>query len=671
MTTPTAMKPQEVHLVELTPFQGQRYSATLGYLQASAESIPEIAAACSFRKHIEPQTSRSWPETCWRILDSLHDPLVVAFTIYFWNRARSLELAGLIKRRWPSCRIVVGGNDVSHQQDQLFREAPWVDVLVHGEGELRFAELLRRFCCGSEDLSDIDGISFWDDRGKRRELRTTRPASRIAELDTIASPILSPVFSDKDIATTSLLVYETNRGCPYHCSFCYWGGAINQKIRRFSMERITEELERVIRLLPAEALFFVADANFGILPRDRDIAELFVDLCRQHDKAISFVVNWAKNSSLRIVEIAEVLHAAGALLGMTLSTQSFTPKVLDLAQRSNIKTEHYREIRRMCREKGIPTYTDLIWGMPGESYETFKDSVEEVLRVNGCPVVYHLLLLNNTEYSKETFRHEQAMLVRELPAEVGSEITAETVVGHRQMTPDEWLRGIEFRFSVNLFQKALMRATLAVIHAATDVRAVDLCDHLVDYLMERCSDEEVAALARDHSRAWWNPADCDRGLVVRTLGVEHGTVQANAHWAAVIRSLATDPYRLRTFLAGAVEHLRVSLPGSVPSAAELEALLDLDVLAGMEFRTRLTGIPVEAEIVLPGHIYAVLREAGVLREQADVGGGGAVTCRVRTAVDDFDSTLATSSFISYLSGVHFGRSQPLRDNVVIDALAEA
>ncbi|MGI8310838.1 radical SAM protein [Saccharopolyspora hattusasensis] len=669
MTTSIAMEPQEVHLVELTHFPGQRYSATLGYLQASAESLPEIAAACSFRKHIEPQTTRSWPETCRRILDSLHDPLVVAFTIYFWNRARSLELAGLIKRRWPSCRIVLGGNDVSHQQDQLFREAPWVDVLVHGEGELRFAELLRRFCCGSEDLSNIDGISFWEGRGERRELRTTRSASRIAELDTIASPILSPVFSDEDIATTSLLVYETNRGCPYHCSFCYWGGAINQKIRRFSMERITRELERVVRLLPAEALFFVADANFGILPRDREIAELFVDLCRQHDKAISFVVNWAKNSSRRIVEIAEVLHAAGALLGMTLSTQSFTPKVLELAQRSNIKTEHYREIRRMCQEKGIPTYTDLIWGMPGENYETYKDSVEEVLRVNGCPVIYHLLLLNNTEYAKETFRHEQEMLVRELPTEVGSEISAETVVGHRQMTRDEWLRGTELRFSLYLFQKTLMRATLAVIRAATGIRMVDLCDHLVDFLKEGCPDGEVAELARDHSRAWWNPADCDRELVVRTLGVEHGNFQANAHWAAVIRCLATAPDRLRAFLTGAVEHLRASSPGRLPSAAEIESALDLDVLASAELRTRLTGIPVEAEVVLPGHIYTVLREADVLQGQAHIGGGGVVTGRMRTAVDDFDSTRANNSFFYYLSGVQFGRSNPLRDNVVIDARA--
>ncbi|WP_458247090.1 radical SAM protein [Streptomyces sp. MAI_2237] len=345
-----------VQLVEFTAMHGVRYSVTLGYLKATSVADPALDNACDFRISVREQSGGDQAMT--ELLDSWDEPFVVALTVFFWNRAQSLELAQRVKERWPNCRIVVGGNDVSHQQEALFAEAPWVDVLVHGEGELRFRDLLHCFLAEG-DLATIPGISYWAADGN---LVTNPDADRITDLEQIVSPILTPVYSDEEITGSSMIVYETNRGCPYRCAFCYWGGATNSKVRQFDLDRIFAELDRLIRLMPTDATLFIADANFGILARDRQIAEHIVELSKRYDKRLIVSTNWAKNSNERIVEIASMLHAADLTGAITLSAQSFDAEVLKIANRSNIRTDHYRRLLTRFRALDVPTYTDLIWG---------------------------------------------------------------------------------------------------------------------------------------------------------------------------------------------------------------------------------------------------------------------------------------------------------------------
>lgn len=183
---------RQVHLVELTVMPGVRYSAVLGYLQAAAEAAPDLAEACSFAKHVYMQGGDAFETACAKVLDALDNPLAVAFTVYFWNRPGTLELARRIKERWPRCRIVVGGNDVTHQP-VVFDEAPWVDVLVHGEGEMRFRDLLRVF------------------------LRHEEPAAADSELG--ALPGISYRSADGEVVTTAAAPgSRTSPSCPRRCS---------------------------------------------------------------------------------------------------------------------------------------------------------------------------------------------------------------------------------------------------------------------------------------------------------------------------------------------------------------------------------------------------------------------------------------------------------------------
>ncbi|SHG96965.1 radical SAM protein [Streptoalloteichus hindustanus] len=606
---------RQVHLIDLTSIPGMVYSATLGYLQAAAEADPEVGAACEFHRHVRLPRGEGFERACADVLAALDDPLAVSFTIYFWNRAKSLLMARRIKERWPDCRVVVGGNDVSYQQDELFAEAPWVDVLVHGDGELRFVDILRSLLHGRDDFCDIPGVSYWSGRGSARHVVTTEPAPRIADLAEVPSPVA--VHSDRELAETSLVVYETNRGCPYGCAFCYWGGATNSKVRQFPLERIEQDLDRIIRLSGPQLSLGLADANFGILPRDVDIARLLVELCHRHGKNPDLIVTWAKNSNDRVLRTAKILHDGAILAPVTLSTQSFDPTVLDLANRSNIRLENYRRLQTGFRELGIATYTDLIWGMPGETYDSFTRGLEETLTAGGSPVVFPLLLLNNTDYTRERFREEQRLVVRRSPADVTDpEMVVEMVVGHSRMSEEDWLRGLELRLCVYLFQKAVLRCGLRVLHTAGNARLVDLCDRLRDFLFGWDGDDVVRRLARNYRESWRSPEKVDWELIDGQLGVESGDngvyLRSEMHYEAILHRLTQDGVAAR-FLRDATGFLLDGLPDVDEDGRRLaRETLDVDLAAVAVFRSLRSGESEKVPVRVPAAAVPLLRDNGDL-----------------------------------------------------------
>ncbi|MET8627112.1 radical SAM protein [Kitasatospora sp. NPDC004669] len=616
-SAPAPARKKSVQLVEFTAMHGVRYSVTLGYLTATSVADQVLDESCDFRISVREQSGGAQAVT--ELLDSWDEPFVVALTVFFWNRAQSLELARQVKQRWPNCRVVVGGNDVSHQQEAVFAEAPWVDVLVHGEGELRFRDLMHCFLADG-DLAEIPGISHRSDG----VVVTNPDADRITDLEQVVSPILSPVYSDEEIAGSSMIVYETNRGCPYKCAFCYWGGATNSKVRQFDLDRIFAELDRLIRLMPTDATLFIADANFGILARDRQIAERIVELCRRHDKRLIISTNWAKNGNDRIVEIASMLHAADLTGAITLSAQSFDTEVLKIANRANIRTDHYRRLLSRFRELDVPTYTDLIWGLPGETYESYLNGVEEVLTAGGSPVIYPLLLLNNTDYSRESFQDKHKVTTRWMPCDITNpDLVADVVVAHDTMTVEEWVHGMGFRVAMTLFQKILLRCALRVIHSTTGVRMVELCGKLWTFLLDDCADPFLRAVARNVAVAHEEPTAVDMALLRTVIG-DQVIVPEEVHFQALLCRAITTERATTDLLNAAVDWLCAELAdsGFQVDRVLVDGALTLDIAATTILRASLRGDLDEAGFAVPRQAWDLLVTSGDVPSSLDATGQG-------------------------------------------------
>ena len=314
------------------------------------------------------------------VLSKISEPFMVAFSTYIWNYNYNKTLAKMIKEKYPDCIIVFGGHHVSPGGD-LLSECSYIDYLLHGEGEIPFRQLMRA-AIGLETFGDIPGISMRTNGGI-----VTNPEIFSDKCD-FPSPYLNGYF-DKIIADNPDLEFmgliETSRGCPYSCAYCDWSN-MKSKIRLFPLERIYGEIEWTMN----NRIFVLgsADSNFGMFERDEIITEKIVEAKRKTGFPIRFQTSYAKNSTKRVFDIGMKLEKSDMNRGITLSFQSMSKEVLKNIGRDNISIEYYNELMKMYGEAGVATYTELILGLPGESYESLVNGIDLLLNFGQHNSIY-------------------------------------------------------------------------------------------------------------------------------------------------------------------------------------------------------------------------------------------------------------------------------------------
>lgn len=329
---------------------------------------------------------------------------VAGATLYIWNVNRSLKLLKEIKRRNPKCIILVGGGNAPYYDTdavKFLQENSFIDFIVHKEGEVPFRQILK-YSAGLIDKHQIGSVSFLEN-GKY--VRTQ--ANEFIDLSLSPSPYDNKNFlrTMDEVDKLGLLrgtVWETNRGCPYSCTFCDWGGLTQQKIRSVADERLYSELKFLVQNI--DEIFF-GDANFGIFKRDVAIAKLIVHLYQTLENPRLKIVHTgnAKNTTDRVFEIGKLFSDYNLQRsGVSLSLQTYTDEALVNVKRSNIKKSAYQELSKRFTEEKIPFYTDMIINLPGETIDSFLDSMEIVLE-NGVLDIRTFLLemYPNSEISRD------------------------------------------------------------------------------------------------------------------------------------------------------------------------------------------------------------------------------------------------------------------------------
>ena len=374
----------------------------LGYLKAYALADPVVAE--SFDIRIFNFCRRVSVSEMAQIL-FIDPPDVLGFSVLGWNFRNSGYLAETFRQVRPDGWCVFGGNHVSHQAERTFRLFPTVDVIVNGEGEHAFREiLLARLADEPRDaLARVAGISH---RCPDAGLQTNPDRPRIADLDCIPSPFLTgaiPLRGPDGRFLYDVALMETNRGCPYQCAFCYWGGATGQKVHAFSVDRLREELEffahhRIENLC-------LCDANFAIRKQDLEFVDALIDVNRRTGYPKNFVTSWAKNKSKTFYEIVRVLKDHGLHTDFTLSLQTLSDVALEEMQRRNMKLNDFEDLCEWLESEGMGAHAELIWGAPGETRESFMDGYDRVARYIPRVATYPLCLLPNTRYYEQRDRY--------------------------------------------------------------------------------------------------------------------------------------------------------------------------------------------------------------------------------------------------------------------------
>jgi hypothetical protein len=321
---------------------------------------------------------------------------IVAFSTYVWNRNYNFKLAEKIKSINPNVFIIFGGPEPPITKSDIFSNImPFADVIVKSEGEYIFTSLLEAFILKTNFL-DIKGLLV----NENGNVINTGSGNRIEELDTVPSPYLSGVFdSILPLEKEWNAVIETNRGCPYKCTFCDWGSLTYSKVKKFGLERVFCELEWMGK--NKIGYLDVADANFGIfVERDNSIVDKLIEVQERYGYPYRTGWSWAKNQQSEVVQIAKKLIKSGHFNnGLTKSLQSMDENTLKTIKRSNMGINKINEIFDECRKDGIPLNVELIVGLPGETLTSWEDTLYGVFEVgqHDSIEVWQAQILENAE----------------------------------------------------------------------------------------------------------------------------------------------------------------------------------------------------------------------------------------------------------------------------------
>lgn len=299
----------------------------------------------------------------------IQSPYIVAFSSSTWNTEYNLELAEQVKNTYPQCIVIFGGHNVTAGTGML-EKYPFIDILIHGEGEIIFKNILSALK-DSQSLESVANISY------RKDGVTCNTAKEDYSFIDFPSPYTSGIFdSILNDGYDFSVIFETNRGCPNRCAFCDWG-KLRSKVRLFSWEKICAELnwfaDRHIEYI------YCADANFGLFDRDIKVIEEVLKLRDKTGYPQKFKVNFSKNRQEAVKAVSSLMSKSNLGKSQTLSFQSLNPQVLENIGRSNLNIEYFNQLVSHYNAEGIRTYSELILGLPGETKESFAEGINTLL----------------------------------------------------------------------------------------------------------------------------------------------------------------------------------------------------------------------------------------------------------------------------------------------------
>ena len=315
---------------------------------------------------------------------------IVFFSTYVWNWNYCTAVCKHLKRINPEVITVFGGPQVPHSSPDLFLQHPYIDTVIVGEGENATVELLHMI-------------------HHNKPLPQKHSADRMRDLD-LPSPYLLGIFDElmaqhPDIEWMPTL--ETDRGCPYKCTFCDWGSLTASKVVKVYMQRIRDELDWFgKRSLP---FLTMTNANFGIFrDRDNQIADLIVESKRKYGYPTGISVSYAKNSNADVFNIIKKFSSVDIQNGFTLSLQSADQQVLGNIERTNMDINDIQEITRHANSAQLPIFTEMILGLPGETTGSFKRGMFYLFESglhNGIDV-FLLNMIENAPMQRDVDRYD-------------------------------------------------------------------------------------------------------------------------------------------------------------------------------------------------------------------------------------------------------------------------
>jgi len=353
-------------MILLTTLNARYIHAAFGlrYLQANMGELRDQCEIHEFDINQRPM----------EIVEQLvaHRPHIIGIGVYIWNVQESFELVSLLKRIAPEICIVLGGPEVSHESEgqpivQL------ADYTITGEADLAFAEFCRQWLNGAPPPKKL--------------IHATLPV-----LDKIVLPY--DEYDDDDVAHRVVYV-EASRGCPFTCEFCL--SSLDVPVRQFELEPFLEALDDLLKRGVRQFKF--VDRTFNLnLKTSAAILQFFLD---RYEPGLFVHFEMVPDRLPDPLRELIVKFPPGALQ-FEVGIQTFNPVVAGLISRRQNYDRLADNLTFLRQQTGVHVHADLIFGLPGETLESFGDGFDRLVRIGpqeiqvgilkrlrGTPIVRH------------------------------------------------------------------------------------------------------------------------------------------------------------------------------------------------------------------------------------------------------------------------------------------
>lgn len=364
-------------------------------------------------------------QTYDEVYDEIKDADIVLFSCYVWNYKMQDDLAKLVKERNPNIITVLGGPHIGTNDPGFLLSRKFYDYVCQPTkpGEVFVEDLIDSWFenGGSPKKDEIS----WEFRGtKTKNYNFEIEYSVYEEHIDYLTELVDYARQNK---MEPFIVLETTRGCPYKCVFCEWGGGINNKIQKKSIDIVKRDIDAMKTAGYVDA--YLTDANFGVF-EERDL-EIFryawqndinlTDISTVKAKSLErrkrLIDSWFEivgtdhkyKETFDNIDMWEETRRISVV--PTVSIQSISEEAMKVADRTDLslkdKLELSRYIDDRCRKEGYPVPAlELILAMPGSTLEDFYNEMEIIWNFKAWGSYRHdYMFLPDSRLSAEEYKN--------------------------------------------------------------------------------------------------------------------------------------------------------------------------------------------------------------------------------------------------------------------------
>ena len=298
-----------------------------------------------------------------RMEDILEDiyrrkPDAIGFSCYIWNIGMVEKLMGELHKLLPRLPVFLGGPEVTYDADKLLRKYPYLTGIFIGEGEATFAQVVKYYVKKNpESLEDIPGLML------RSGMTPGRKPLNLTDV-----PFL---YDDMAPFTNRIIYYETQRGCPFRCSYCL--SSIDKTVRFRDIEVVKKELAFFLEKKVKQVKF--VDRTFNC---NHDHAMAVWQYLYEHDNGVTNFHFEIAGDILREDEIALVAKMRPGLVQFEIGVQSTNTDTLREIRRVMDIEKLKQVVAALKAAHNVHIHLDLIAGLPYEDYDSFARSFDDV-----------------------------------------------------------------------------------------------------------------------------------------------------------------------------------------------------------------------------------------------------------------------------------------------------